>query len=135
MVTNFEEITCELTDKEMKLLPYLINGLKTKTKDSPIKAPEIIKKTNLFLISKSINNVRLSEPRLRKMINHLRANGILPVIATSKGYYVSYETDDLLLQILSLTERANSIRSCAEGLKFFLSEVNPQHPNLFDAIE
>lgn len=126
MVTNFEEITSELTDKEMKLLPYLINGLKTKTKDNPIKASEIIKKTNLFLISKNINNIRLSEPRLRKMINHLRANGLLPVIATSKGYYVSYEMDDLLLQIQSLTERANSIRSCAKGLESFLT------PNLFN---
>lgn len=118
MILNFEEITEELNPDEIALLEPLKKGLNTKTKDNPIKAPEIIKAMNTFAKSKGL--ATLSEPRLRKLINHIRVNGIMPVIATSKGYYVSYDKQEVLDQITSLTQRANSILDSANGLKKFL---------------
>jgi hypothetical protein len=57
---------------------------------------------------------------LRKLVNHIRVKGILPIIATSQGYYVSYDKQDILDQINSLTQRANSILNSANGLRNFL---------------
>jgi hypothetical protein len=44
----------------------------------------------------------------------------LPLIATSQGYYVSYDKQEINAQIQSLVERANSILKSAEGLKKFI---------------
>jgi len=63
---------------------------------------------------------KFSEPRLRKCSNYIRTNGILPLIATSQGYYVSYDKQEINSQIQSLVERANSILKSAEGLKKFI---------------
>jgi hypothetical protein len=42
------------------------------------------------------------------------------LIATSQGYYVSYDAQEINAQIQSLVERANSILKSADGLKKFI---------------
>ena len=37
MITNFEGITSPLTEDEMKIIPYLVDGLKRRSKANPIK--------------------------------------------------------------------------------------------------
>lgn len=113
MITNFEEITSELTARELELLPIIIQGLSTKTKSNPIKEPEIVSKMRN-------SGYKLSGERLRKIINHIRCHGLLPVIGTSKGYYVSYDKDEIFKQIKSLNQRANSIINSAKGLNKFI---------------
>lgn len=120
MIKNFEEHTQDLTEIELSIIPYLINGLKTKTKDNPIKAPEIVGAMNVFFAHKGIA-IKMTEPRLRKCVNHIRSIGELPIIATSKGYYVSNDKEEILEQIESLRQRANSIIRTANGLKRILS--------------
>lgn len=115
MITTFEKVTPELTEKELALVPIIIEGFKRYDKSNPIKEPEIVKRFN----SKSYET-KLTGARLRKIVNHIRVNGLLPLIATSKGYYVSYNKDEVLNQIKSLRERANSINSCADGLSAWL---------------
>ena len=118
MINNFEDFTQELTPDEKKLIEPLMNGLKTKTKDNTIKAPVIVKKMNEYALKNNLT--KITEPRLRKLVNHIRFNGMLPVIATSQGYYVSYDKQEILDQINSLTQRANSILDSANGLRKFL---------------
>ena len=48
MINNFEDFTEELNPDELKLVAPLMNGLRTKTKQNPIKAPEIVKAMNVF---------------------------------------------------------------------------------------
>lgn len=117
MITNFEKITVELNTKELAILPAVLKAFKQYTKNNPIKAPEIVKRYNANVVKGSI---RLTEPRLRKIVNHIRSFGLLPLIATSNGYYVCYEKEEIKLQITSLQERANSILNCAKGLESFL---------------
>ena len=114
MITNFETITEELTDEEKKIIPLLIKGFPKYTKDNPIKAPEVIRRFNE-------KGYKLQEPRLRKMVNFIRSKGILPLMGTSKGYYVSYDKNEINLQIKSLRERADSIYNSAQGLNKFLN--------------
>jgi hypothetical protein len=118
MINNFEDFTEELTPDELKLVAPLMNGLRTKTKEQTIKAPEIVKAMNVFADKNGL--IKITEPRLRKLVNHIRVKGILPIIATSQGYYVSYDKQDILDQINSLTQRANSILKSADGLRNFL---------------
>lgn len=118
MVTNFESITYELNEDELKHVNGLILALKLRTKESAIKAPEIVKSMNIF--AERHNLCKMTEARLRKCINYIRSNSMLPVIATSNGYYCSYDEKELSDQIKSLTERANSIMDTVFGLNKLL---------------
>jgi len=120
-ITNFESITYCLTEDEMNHVQGLILALKLRRKETAIKAPEIVKSMNIF--AERHNICRMNEPRLRKCINFIRSNSLLPVIATSFGYYVSYDEKELSDQIKSLTERANSIFDCVRGLDKILKEI------------
>lgn len=123
MITGFENITHELTEEELTLIPVLVAGFKRRTKDNPIKAPQIVKLVNEFMQGKG-SKVKLSEPRLRKCVNHIRTNGLLPLIATSHGYYVSTDPQEIKSQIQSLYERASSIRRCADGMASLIAVNN-----------
>lgn len=113
MITNFEDITHEMTEDEKKLVPILIKGFTAYGKSNPIKAPDVISRLKQ-------KGYKITEPRLRKIINFIRSEGILPLIGTSKGYFVSYEREVIADQIKSLQERADSIANSAQGLKKFL---------------
>jgi hypothetical protein len=115
MVTNFENITTELTDYEMSIVPAIISGFKRYSKENPIKSADIVERFNNYNGSKILNDARL-----RKIVNFIRANGLLPLIATSSGYYVSTDKEEIEKQIKSLIQRSNAILNCANGLKKFL---------------
>ena len=119
MITNFEDITHELSEEEMKIIPILLRGFKSHTEKEPIKAPEIVKAMNHHISYMELN-FKMTDARLRKCVNYIRCKGLLPLIATSNGYYVSYDREVIESQIRSLTERANSIRRCADGMQKFL---------------
>lgn len=121
MITDFEEITKELSEDEKQFLQPLINGFLQHTKDNPIKTPQIVSGMNNWASEKGIN-VKFNGVRLRKMVNHIRSTGMLPIIATSEGYYCSSNQEDIKKQIQSLRERAASINRCADGLMAFVDE-------------
>jgi hypothetical protein len=54
------------------------------------------------------------------MVNYIRTNSIIPLIATSNGYFTSNCKETIQDQVKSLQERASSIMRCAEGMKKFL---------------
>ena len=115
MITNFDKHTEELDAHDLAIIPIVIKAFSKYTKDNPIKAPEIVATFNLN--REKINYPRkLSEPKLRKMCNYIRSNGLLPLIATSQGYYVSYDQKEVNDMIKSLRERANAINRSADGL-------------------
>lgn len=117
MITNFEGVTQPLSDDERKLVPIIVEGLKKRNKTNPIKGAQICKRINEANLG-----VTITEARLRKLTNHIRSEGILPVIATSKGYYSSYIIAEIQEQIDSLMDRALAIQNSAEGLKQFLNK-------------
>jgi len=118
MVTNFEQITEELTRKELDIIPILVSGFKRYTKENPIKSDTLVNNLNEYFEKNNIHN-KITGARLRKCCNYIRTNGLLPLIATSNGYYVSSDKNEIQKQIQSLIERANSIMNCARGLNKF----------------
>lgn len=121
MITNFQSHTYELTDDEMVHVQALVMALARRTKETAIKAPEIIRHMNAYATQKGI--CKMTDARLRKCVNYIRSQSILPVIATSNGYYCSYDEQDLSNQIKSLTERANSIMDCVYGLSKIINKA------------
>lgn len=119
MITNFEEITSELTAVEVELLEVVKEHLLLHDETRPSKAYEIVNVVNGYCNLHNIN-YRLHQSRLRKMVNALRSSGTLPVIATARGYFISYDKQIITDQITSLCQRANSIANCATGLQSFL---------------
>jgi len=124
MVTNFEDITPNISEQELDIIPLLVAGFSSHGKNNPIKAPQIVEQMNAFLSSKGYK-IRMSEPRLRRCVNYIRSNSLLPLIATSDGYYVSYDPEEITSQIKSLRERASAIRVCADGLAAFVNQPMP----------
>jgi hypothetical protein len=119
MITTFEEHTHELSAEEMEILPVVVHGFRNYKKANPIKAELIVTRMNEYLNTKGYKT-KMTQPRLRKMVNYIRTNGIIPLIATSNGYFTSDCKETIAEQIKSLQERANSIERCATGLKKFL---------------
>lgn len=118
MLTNFESQTEELDECDLAIIPIVIKAFSKYTKQNPIKAPEIVATFNLNR-EKIGYQKKLTEPKLRKICNHIRSNGLLPLIATSQGYYVSFDQKEVSDMIRSLRERANAINRSADGLMKF----------------
>lgn len=119
MIRNFEDYTNELNHEELRLVPLVINGFKKYNIESPIKSAEVVSKLNKYLAENDWK-IKMSGVRLRKIVNHIRSNSLLPLMASSKGYYVSNDAEHIKEQIVSLEQRASSIQRCADGLRKYL---------------
>ncbi len=105
MLKGFKEQTEPLTDYECKtLVPILVQGLQTKVgKQSAV--------TNKYIVSKLKDRYKITEARVRKIINYIRITGLVPcLIATSDGYYIAQSNDEVRDYESSLYGRENAIR-------------------------
>jgi len=123
-LVNFEEITQDLNEQEMLYLNDITKYLEKLLSDRkfPTKQTDIIEQINYLLFSDhGVDSIRITTVRLRKYFNYMRTNGILPIIATSDGCYISHDRTHIEKQILSLEQRARQILRASEGMKRFLS--------------
>lgn len=104
-----------LSPIESEAIDLLISVLVKYNESAPIKTKPLLAELNAKF---SIPNYFV-DTRLRMFCNYLRTNAILPLMSTSKGYFVTENPAIILNQIKSLVGRADSIDSCAEGLKVF----------------
>ena len=106
MIKGFSEETQPLTEYERKvILPIILEGLKTKIG----KANAV---TNKYIISRLRDSYKIDAARLRKIINHIRTNDLLPgLIATSEGYFLATTESELLEYEESLKGREEAIKA------------------------
>jgi len=121
MITNFEQITAPLSPNEYIFFHQILTIISERNENNPITAQEIL---NIVNDSTEDNNIKCNSVTLRKVVNILRTHSISPIIATSKGYYITNSKKLIELQILSLQERANSILKCANGLQMLLMQLD-----------
>jgi hypothetical protein len=113
MIQGFDNETKPLTDYEMtRLMPIIIQGLQAKRG-----------------IERSVTNKQMcdglrrygyqvSEPRIRKIINHIRCHGlVIGLVSTSKGYYIATSRDELDTYIQSLIGREGAIHEVRMNLE------------------
>lgn len=123
---NLDTQLTKLTHEELNIiLPRLVEGLKRKSDpEHPIKGAKLVQ---FFNDKKDILGLEsnFSEPRLRKVINFIRANGIAPIIATSRGYYYSNDPEEIMALIISLQSRITSLEAAIQGLRNILAQLPP----------
>jgi hypothetical protein len=113
MIENFENETYELSDKEKKLLPALVNILQNHVgKNNAIKNYQICEFLNKYNLP-----VKAQDARVRKMINYIRNNNLVPcLMATSTGYYVTRDPEELESFIRSLNGRIDAIKKVRDSM-------------------
>lgn len=105
MIKGFDQETAPLTDYETGvLLPLLVKGLQTKLgRENAV--------TNKHIVNALKGTCKLNEARVRKIINHIRTNDLVPgLIATSEGYFIATTEAELLEYEESLKGREDAIR-------------------------
>lgn len=120
MLQGFEQQTGKLTDYEKNtLLPIMVKCLGRKVgKENAV--------TNAYMCDKmNENGYEIGEARVRKIINHIRTNGLVPcLMASSFGYYVTNNAEELRAYIASLKGREEAIRAVREAVEEQLEELN-----------
>lgn len=113
MITGFEKQTHDLTDEEKVLLPQFVAGLKTK-----------IGKKNAITNGKmrqgfEKKGVLVTDARTRKIINHIRITGLVPLLcSTSKGYFVAQTREEIELYLQGLKERIEAQTAVYDALEY-----------------
>ena len=118
MLKGFEEQTNELSDYEKKVIvPIQIRGFQNKVgKERCITNKEICNTLNTEMNLQ----VKLNEPRIRKCIYYCRSNNLIPrLIATSKGYWIATDKQELI-------DWANTIQGRINAIQETLSYANKQ---------
>lgn len=115
---GFEEVTEELNEYELSLVPKFVRGFSSKTgKQKAITNRKIVELMK-------IGGAEVSEPRVRKIINYIRNHNLVQgLIATSNGYYVSKDVEEVRKYISSLAGRENEIRRIKEGMMKYLNTI------------
>lgn len=106
MIKGFNSETAPLTEyEENVLLPLVLRGLKTKIgKENAVTNRTIVQRLN-------IAGYTVTEPRIRKLINHIRMTDLLPgLIASSCGYFLATSEAELLDYEQSLIGREDAIK-------------------------
>lgn len=113
MINGFTQQTEPLTDYERNtLLPVICRGLSNKFGEA--------KAITNSAITRAMKGAgyQLNEARVRKIINHIRVNGMIRwLIATSKGYYIATSREEMEDYIGSLRGRELAIRAVRESME------------------
>jgi hypothetical protein len=118
MITNFENITHGLTDKELRMVELIVRGLRNKIgKDRAITNPQMVK---------GLANLghKTTAPRIRKMIHYIRLTGKVEyLVGTSKGYYITHDKNELRKYVESLEQRIASIDVTVKQMNYQISKL------------
>jgi hypothetical protein len=109
MLKNFEKITIELTPVELEYVEFLGQWFMTNQgKKNTLKNSDIAKLINRMF------GKNITEPRVRKVVQFLRTNGLPSLIATSNGYFYSDDISEIEAWVISLKQREAAIREIRE---------------------
>jgi len=129
MLSNFEEITRELNPEEERKLPLVESIVKVATHEKPVTNAAIRAELDRY-------DIKLGEPRIRKMIHKIRVTGrVKNLVATSAGYYVSEDREELKKYIESLGQRMRSIGEIRLALTTQLAELDQEYGFDFGGVE
>lgn len=112
-LTNFEEITYELDEYELEQLPSIVKHLKKKIgKDNAVTSTEVIE-------AYKNANKSMTGARWRKIINYIRKNHLIPfLMASSKGYYIATDKEDVRKYKESLKQRIQEITAVYDAIEY-----------------
>jgi len=119
MIKGFEKETAPLSDYERSILPAFVKGFSTKVgKENAITNKQICE---------AMKNLGydVNDARIRKIVNHIRANHLCPVLlASSKGYWVSNDIQEVNDWITSMDGRIEAMIATRDAVKEELKVLN-----------
>lgn len=121
-VAKFEPQTQPLTEKESLLVPYTIKAFKNKAyeKSRFLSSRNMVKAIETEYRIGTGEEVWIKDSiTLRKIVNYLVRNVILPIGSSWSGYYLLNTKEEFDEEIESLTNRANALNARIQGLKEF----------------
>lgn len=124
MIRLFEDETSALTQYEKEeLLPVMVRCLKRHIgKKAAISNAKICENLEL-------HDYFTKETRVRKLINYIRNNNLVTcLIASGKGYYVSFDKDEIKVYIKSLEDRIEAITEVKDSLQAQLDDLINELP-------
>lgn len=128
MINGFEFETQPLNDYEQHmLLQVFVETLKLKIgKDKAVKNYQIVE-------GLTKRGYKINETRVRKLINHIRTNSLVPgLMATSEGYYIATSEEELVEYEESLKGREDAIRAVRFSIIRQRKQMFPRvEPTLF----
>ena len=103
----------DLNEFEKTCVPIIINGLRNKIgKEKAVSNPYIISKLD------GLGYKGLTQPRIRKIVNHIRNNDLLLLLcANSKGYFLPKNLKELDSYMETMEKRINSQIKTFDKLK------------------
>jgi hypothetical protein len=108
MLPGFEDITADLTQEELDLVPVFVKGFSDKIGEA--------KAITAFEICKALRDRKISGARVRKIVNYIRMNKLVHnLVASSKGYYIETDPAKLAEYRRSLKLRARAINAVADS--------------------
>lgn len=120
MIKGFENVTAELTPRELELFPNFVERMKLRVgKSNSVTAKQI---ASGYLKTKQI---KIEQSRIRKMITICRLNGLVPrLVATSSGYYVATTKEELEEYDESLMGREDAIKMLRSNIQNDIRNFN-----------
>ena len=116
---RFEPETTKLTEYELKLVPIVVNILKSR-----LGRENAITNKNLVNRMSKLGFSSITPERMRKLINHIRIYDLLDcLVASSKGYYISNDEKEISDYIDSLRGREEAIRAVRLALEAQLGRL------------
>lgn len=110
---RFEPETTKLTEYELKLVPIVVNILKSR-----LGKENAITNNNLVNRMSKLGFSSITPERMRKIINHIRIfDQLACLVASSKGYYISNDEQEISAYIDSLRGREEAIREVRLALE------------------
>lgn len=123
MIEGFEDITYDLTEGEKKLVPSFVTSFsKYRGKNNAVTSKQII-------AGFEKKGIKISGSRVRLIISYIRDAWLVPgLIASSKGYYITEDVEDMKRWCDSMSQREAKIgnlrRKGEEYLQQQLSKLN-----------
>jgi hypothetical protein len=113
MLSGFSVETKPLSEQEKELLPHVVKGL-----SHFIGSANAISNKEISEKIYKKHGVKLSDARIRKIINHIRVHGLLPgLVANGCGYYITHNIVELKKYDQSLEGRESAIHAVRMKVK------------------
>lgn len=113
MIKDFEEYTHDLTQDELKnVVPLVVRGLELK-----IGRKKAITNRQMRIALREKYGIIVADPRMRKIIAHIRFTGKVMFLAAGKGYWVEPDMKAFQEYVNSLFDRGQSIVNMSEALE------------------
>lgn len=121
MIKNFEKETSPLSNYEREeLVPLAVKVLQhCKGKKYAL--------SNKNFLNRWGGGYRINAARLRKVINHIRNNGLIDgLMASNKGYYIAQTRKELEDYILSLKGREDALAQLRRSITRQMEKMFPE---------